>query len=529
MTLSTPEKTVYLLEEPQVFSQSLLWELQRQYFIEKGVAAWRQGEVPHYVTSNPTIANCYAELVFAFWRDQQTLTPISGATQQPLYVCELGGGSGRFAFYFLTRLAQICDQAGVALTQFRYVLTGLVERILEFWGGHPRFQRFVKQGSIASALFYAAESAQLDLQLSQQTPAAGSLERPLVVIANYLFDSLPQDLFYLADHACYQGLVSLLMEEDPAPLSATEILARIRVGYDHQPLADSSALEPNLQAILERYRESLDDTYLLLPTLGLRCLERLKGFSKRGLLVLSADKGDDRLEAYYHQPPPGLVRHGCFSLNVNYHAFKVFCEQSGGLALFPGHPYRLFNLAGLLLVDQPAQYRETQRAYQHYVREFSPDDFCTLAKEARQHSAGMSVAEILAYIRLSYYDSHQFAHYLPRLEELAPSLPFDEWQAVKTTVERVWEMYFPLGEAQDLAYQIGCLLYEMDEYALALVYFKHSLEIYGEHLGTLYNMAACYQLLEQHAQAEPLLRKVLQQEPDNTQALKLFAKYEVKA
>src|SRR5436305_2417201 len=110
----------FLLEERQPFCRSLIWQLQDRYFAERGVEAWRQGEVPHYVTSNPTIANAYAELVLAFWRDQQALA--TAASDAPQYICELGAGSGRFAFHFLTRLADLCADTGVAPTAFRYVL-----------------------------------------------------------------------------------------------------------------------------------------------------------------------------------------------------------------------------------------------------------------------------------------------------------------------------------------------------------------------------------------------------------------------
>ncbi len=55
-------------EPPTSLSRSILWDLQAAYFAERGIDAWRQGEVPHYVTSNPTIAAAYAEIVFAFRR-----------------------------------------------------------------------------------------------------------------------------------------------------------------------------------------------------------------------------------------------------------------------------------------------------------------------------------------------------------------------------------------------------------------------------------------------------------------------------
>ena len=66
----------FQLEDRKPFSRSLLWQLQRQYFEEMGFEAWRRGEVPHYVTSNPRIANSYAEMIFAFYKDALASMPV---------------------------------------------------------------------------------------------------------------------------------------------------------------------------------------------------------------------------------------------------------------------------------------------------------------------------------------------------------------------------------------------------------------------------------------------------------------------
>jgi hypothetical protein len=87
------EKLWYLLEKQQPFSKLLLWDLQQHYFTIKGVDAWRRAEVPYYLTSNPTMANSYAEIVFAFLCEQQRLAPVDGEGDEPLYLCEPGGGS----------------------------------------------------------------------------------------------------------------------------------------------------------------------------------------------------------------------------------------------------------------------------------------------------------------------------------------------------------------------------------------------------------------------------------------------------
>ncbi len=540
------EATWYLLEKQQQFSRSLLWQLQQHYFAERGVEAWRQGEVPHYVTSNPTVANSYAEIVFAFWRDLHDFSSNGTVSPEPLTLCELGAGSGRFAFHFLARLSHLCEQAGVPLASFRYVLTDLASSNLDFWQRHPRFQSWFDSGVLDVALFDVNQSTQLNLQRSGQILTSGSLQQPAIAIANYVFDSIPQELYYIHDHQCKHCVVSLMVEEDPNSLTAAELLTRLHYHYDYQDLAtaavvppasavslpeiiDSASsglkrpvvaldLEAALQALLTSYQNQLSNTHLLFPAAGLRCLQRLKTLSQQGLMVLSADKGDRTLASLQGKSPPRLVHHGSFSLAVNYHAFQAFCQQSSGLALFPTCHHNSINVGCLLMVEDAANYHETQRAYRRHVQDFSPDDFYSITKHARQHIVTMTVEDILAYLRLSFYDSHQFARYLPRLLELAPGFDRNEQQAVIYAIAKVWELYFPLGETLDLAHQIANLLYAMDEYALALAYFQHSIEIYGQDTGTLYNMAVCYQLLGQDNQAEPLLQTILACDPNNQAA-----------
>src|SRR5262249_1069098 len=157
------------------------------------------------------------------------------------------------------------------------------------------------------------------------------LRRPIIVVANYLFDTIPQEMFYAHAGKCEQCLVTLSLDEDPAGLDATELLAKLQVAYERQPLAKPPYAEPYLAQILPQYHRDLKDTHFLFPATALRCLQRLKALSKRGLMVISADKGDQHLIDLEGKAAPEPVRHGSFSLLVNYHALKTFCEQSGGL------------------------------------------------------------------------------------------------------------------------------------------------------------------------------------------------------
>jgi tetratricopeptide (TPR) repeat protein len=526
--LHTPANS-FVLDPAREFSRSLIWEMQRRYYTERGVEAWRLGEVPHYVTSNPTIANCYAEIVLAFWRDRQRFGTHGEGGPQPLTICELGGGSGRFAFYFLSRLAQLCEQAGVRADSFRYVLTDIADSNLEFWRGHPRLAPFFANGVLDMARFDIDAPGELALRVGGGTVGWESLYHPLVVIANYVFDSVPQDLFHIADGRCDHSLASLTIDENPDGLNSAALFAKLRVHYRDQPLAGAPYSEPWLQRLLDDYARELNDTHVLFPATALRCLHRMANLSRQGLLVLSADKGAYRLEALEGKSAPQPVRHGSFSLPVNYHAFASYCEHGGGLALVPASHPQSINVIGLLMTADAAHHTETRTAYQRHVQEFGPDTFFTIMRHARQTIPQMSAADILAYLQLSDYDSHQFGRYLPRLQQIVPDFDEETRRDLVAAIEKVWAHHFPLGEDLDLANQIASLFYAMDDYPLALIYFARSNEIYGEDTGTLFNMAACHHLLGRAEQASALLQRLLMLEPENAEAADLLARLDAEA
>ena len=57
-------------------------------------------------------------------------------------------------------------------------------------------------------------------------------------------------------------------------------------------------------------------------------------------------------------------------------------------------------------------------------------------------------------------------------------------------VRRVWDAYLPIGEEEDLAFEVGTLLIELGLYAEALEFLEHSVRLYGVEPGTAYNRAA---------------------------------------
>jgi hypothetical protein len=113
----------YPLEAPCRLSRSLLWRLQRRFFERRGIAAWSEGVVPHWATSNPYLAQAYSRIVLGFLCDWHALVEPS----QPLYIVELGAGSGRLAFHFLRRFERLLTSSAFHATAFCYVMTDFAE------------------------------------------------------------------------------------------------------------------------------------------------------------------------------------------------------------------------------------------------------------------------------------------------------------------------------------------------------------------------------------------------------------------
>jgi len=504
-------------------SQSAIWPVQRRYFEQTGIDAWRQAEVPHYVTNNPAVARSYAEIVFAFFRDRNRLYE---NVNEPIYIVELGGGSGRLAYHFLRDLCRMCEQASFSVPEFVYVLSDLPSGNMSFWREHPRLKPYMEQGLLDIACFDAERDTELHLQASGRVIGPQLLEQPMVLIANYFFDSIPQDLFRFYEQQAYTYTVDLPEPEmaesfDPA---AWLKQAELRGRYDEMPPAMYEEREFN--AILQQYRERLNDSHVYFPVVGLRCLERLRRLSTEGFMLLSADKGGDAWEELEGNPLPGLVRHGSVSLTVNYHAIKSFYERQAAQAYFTQHRHQFINVACIVMLADSASYSEVRLAYERWVGRYGPDDFFTLKKHFDAHLHEMDLRHLLALIRLSGSDARLFKQAVPFLLNLVPKSAPRERTDLQALMRQVWEGYYPIGEEQDLAFDLALLFYEMDEHEEALLFFGRSLDGYGPSGPTYYNMAVCCTELGRLEEAKIWLVWCLEFDPGHKEAAAMLKELE---
>lgn len=444
------------LEASTPFAESLIWQLQRDYFTKAGIDSWREGDVPHYLTSNPVVGKTYAELVLALLRDRALI----GHGTDRVYLLELGAGHGRLCYHFFKHFEKHYETGGIKLPLFTYILSDVAEANLAFFHDHPRLTPYIEAGWLDIAQFDVETDTDIHLQCARSTITQGNLAQPLIVVANYLFDTVSQDLFHIHDGAINRITLGLSTEDDPTDLSPAELIDALQLTHGTEPTTDPVYPDdPQLNTLLEGYRKALDDSCLLLPHTGLRCLDRLGTLSHAGLVLLTADKGEHHLSNLDGLPPPGLVTHGSFSLPVNYHAFRMWAEARGGMALFPRHQQVHLDLGCLLVMPDTAAHVEIQTAYERFIGDYGPDDYFTLKKLIEQHFDTLSFNDIFAVTRLSSFDATIFRQLLPQLIKLAPGLNENQRDSLSLAIPRVWDNHYSLGGKESFAAELGLLLF----------------------------------------------------------------------
>lgn len=506
----------------------MVWPLLRRYYAERGIDAWSRGEVPQYATSNPTIAASYAEMVLAFWRDRQRLDP---ANADPIVVCDLGAGSGSFAFHFLRRLTTLCQRHGIDPHAFLYVLTDQAEKNVDFWEAHERFQPFFAQGLLEVATFDVETGAALHLRRSGRVVQPGDLRQPLVVVANYLFDSISQDLFYIYKGRYAHTHVSLSADQDPTGMTALELVDHLLVDYSYHLAIEPAYPEPWLEDVLQGYLGVLEGAHLLFPANAMRALERLRALSSQGVLVLSADKGYHHLDDLEHRPPPEIARHGSsLSVMVNYHVLRSYCELMGGVALTPPALHYQIDVQCLVMAGAAGSHTETAAAYQRVVHEFGPDEFFALMQQAAGNLSAMGLEAVIAYLRLAHCDAFELIRCIPRLIELAGAgLASDERRAVREIVDAAWDGYYPLQADDTVALQFAAFLCDIGDSEWGVRYLHHASVLGSRDAETLFAVASGLEQGGLPELAAPLLLRVVELQPHHRDAHLLLGRLVDKA
>lgn len=477
-------------------SQSPIWSRQRDYYIQRGLQTWTADKVPEFITNNPFIAEIYARIVFGFISDCLTQEHPPTAAR-PLRIVELGAGTGKFGYLFLRHFQALLRAKEIPQESFHYTMTDCSERILQSWRSNSYFAEFVNRGVLDFALLKAGAD-ESSLEFLKSAPG------PLVVIANYVFDSLPQDAFLIRKGELLEWLLTVFAAgSGTVGLTDSHPLSKHAFSFQAAPVTPERYSDPTWNSILNEYRK-LGDATVLFPSAALKLLEQLRDASDGRIMVLAADKGFVSAEmGRLAQGPPALEWHTpeCFSLMVNFDGIGRYVESKGGEALLPDKRSSKLHICGFLTGRPGEEFTSTRKNYHATQEAFGPDDLFTLFAWLNAHMEEMTVAQILAALRLTRWDPVALIRLFPVLGKQIRSV-VAEREDLRDTVHKVWANLFPASPGDSvLAFDCGVILLELRYFEEAAAMFKTSQQVLGPSATTSYNLGLCAMGLEHTAEA----------------------------
>ncbi|MFT3772473.1 MAG: hypothetical protein QM820_44330 [Minicystis sp.] len=120
-----------------------------------------------------------------------------------------------------------------------------------------------------------------------------------------------------------------------------------------------------------------------------------------------------------------------------------------------------------------------------------PDDFFNVRRGIQNHYESLGFTELLSLLRMSHHDPRILHDCLPALAAAASSLSPAQRRMLVESIARTWENHYPIGEDRDLAFEIACLLHDVEAFPEALSYLRASAALHGDHPATRWNMGLC--------------------------------------
>jgi SAM-dependent methyltransferase len=527
-TLAGVAVPVKQIDPPKRLSESLLWKLQERYFEASGIEAWSSHGLPVTETTSPALAWAYVQLIEALLEDCRSGRMGRYDPEQPLYVLDLGTGTGRLGFHLADMLRRPRASGARVVT----VLTDFAEANLRFLSEHAKLGPLSEAGLVDLARYDVTQGGVVHLLHAGLDLVPGQLANPLVATANHLFGVLPQDLYCTTPAGLEEEHVEVYADGAEPGSEGWELADHIFLAGHPAPLPPGRP-DGRAGAVLDAVAagRSGPNQRFLFPQGALQAIDHLLELAAGRLLMLIADRdhpdlvprspaggtwgaagggggGEPVMVAEAQQVgavrpgvayPPGaflrLASYGAsFSLPVDLDAVAVAARLAGGELLRGAGSARRLVVAALVAGEGGAA-SSVRARFANSVLDVAPDDLGKVAAAAvaaatpKERDDG-TLEVLLASLRAVGYDPVLFASCF---NELAACLPppdalLDETVRVLEQVDATNYWIRPQG---DTAYAVATLVGRCGRYERAIELLDAARRSFGPRTTGYFNVAMC--------------------------------------
>jgi SAM-dependent methyltransferase len=447
-------------------AQSPVFARQAEVYERLGMRAWSEGIVPWRATTCPLLAEVEAELIAAFDADLRASGALS--PDDVLTIIDVGAGTGRLGFHLAPLLAARSVRA-------KLFLTDVSPSNVEALRSHRQLAALVTQGLIAFEPFDALAP----------TPVAPP--GATVLLAHYLFDTLPHRAFRGTAEGGFEGLVDV----EQAPWA-----------WRYEPAVRPDALAARGEGTF------------LLPVGAAQALQAWRDCFTGPLLVLAADKG---VEPRGPTEDPLLARHESVSAGVDFDALASMAPAFTHLA--PSTPSNVFALHAFVSV-----LRDAPNFAAAWSRRGGTNEVLGLLERFdAMLKSEPSVDAMLELLDGSRADPDLLAQLASRLRESA--LTASQARHLLELLVRAAQQHFVFRQQLDVPFTLAITAHHIGALELAVALYLLSLEESGAHDSTLFNLAIAQHALGRPEQACEALEVLLARTEDHPRAVALLAEW----
>jgi tetratricopeptide (TPR) repeat protein len=520
--LDAADSEYFCVEKDTRLFESRIWPLLEEYYQKASISAWNQ--IPFYPTSNPFIADVYADIILSCIND---LGPLLNP-REPLYILEMAAGSGCFSFYLLNELKKRQSYfARLKGLQLRYIMADFTEDNSLSWRQNPRFKPFLDEGMLQFGIFRPQD----DLTVRKCPAVAngggaageillsrGSSSNPLIAIANYFFDSMKQDAFQIQNGKLKEARHSFSCKRDSENPEAIKFEA-LQKSESYHDVASDYFEDARMNNVLASYRREFENASVLFPTGAFQCIANLLEISSGKLVLISSDKGfTDRTYVKGLREQPFVAHHGIFSYSVNYDAIRRYFEALGGSSLNTSDDNLSVSTAvNILLSGSDCPLEHLQYTFAEKVDRQNLINYLyfmqDLLTEVEPKKSNEILRACLGFVQMCNYDPIVFCLCAPRIYASLETMNAFQERRLLTLLRRVRDNFYSVQQQYDVFYWVGRSYYGMNRLEEALKAFADSLLTFGESSSTLYYMAACYEVKQDYNTALRYYQDTLRLEP----------------
>ncbi len=502
-----------VLDQDKRLSEAIIWKMLENFYDTASISAWNR--IPFYPTSNPFIAEAYAEQIVAFLKDYRAHLN----EDEPVYIIEMASGSGCFSFYLLQDLQnKLSYFESLSKIKVKYVMTDFTDNNVRSWEQSARLKPFVDAGLLEFAVFRPDTDQSIETRPSGLKLSAGLVHNPVITIANYFFDSIKQDAFQIQGGVLKEVRNTFTCGAEHVPSEGYPPFEVLQKTESYHDASVDYYEDKILNQVLQKYIATGRDCSVLIPYGAFDCLNNLRVMSGDNVVLISSDKGftdENYVDGLREQT--FLTHHGIFSYSVNYDAIKKYFELLGGVGFTTTDDNLSVSTAANYLLQHKAPLEESRFYFKEKMDKQNLGNYLyfmqDLLTSVKPEKANELLRACLGYIQLSNYCPIVFCLAAPRIYAAIETINPYQHQRLMQILPKVRAKFYSVQQQFDVFYWIGRMYYGLDMYEPGLQAFEESLKTFGSTSSSLYYIAACNEVKGNFDTALQYYKDTLELEP----------------